>query len=182
MKKKLLIQKYKESWVSDFKQIKKVINEVFLNMEVSIEHIGSTAIRGLSAKPIIDIDIVFDPTIDFEIIKSNLEKLGYYHNGDQGIKDRAVFKRRESNKKHKVLDFINHHLYACPLHSEELKRHIIFRNYLNEHEVERKKYENIKYKIAEEANQDKKVYAELKEVKAKKLIESILKKAKEKHG
>jgi GrpB-like predicted nucleotidyltransferase (UPF0157 family) len=175
----MLIQEYQKSWVGDFNAIKNVINEAFSDIKVSIEHVGSTAIINLAAKPIIDIDIVYDTNEDFEAIKKGLEKLGYYHNGDQGIKGREVFKRGEAKGKHNVLDVITHHLYVCATQSEQLKRHLDFRNYLNTHENERKQYQRMKYDIAEAANQDKKVYATLKESVAKEFIESILKKARQ---
>ena len=173
----MLLEKYKESWIEDFNQIRKVINEELQNLNVSIEHIGSTSIPGLAAKPIIDIDVVFAENINFAAIKMRLEKIGYYHNGDQGIPDRDVFKRDKKAPKHAVLDFINHHLYVCPVHSKELEKHILFRDYLVSNEETRVEYQYIKYKIAEEANQERKKYAQLKEVKAEKFIDSIIAKA-----
>ncbi len=172
----MLIQKYKESWVNDFNEIENVINEALINLQVSIEHIGSTSIPGLAAKPIIDVDIVFDKSVEFVEIKSRLEKLGYYHNGNQGIPNREVFKRVKLFN-HNVLDSISHHLYACPIDSAELRKHILFRNYLIANEDARIEYQNMKYEIAAEANQDKKRYAELKEVKATKFVNSIVEKA-----
>jgi GrpB-like predicted nucleotidyltransferase (UPF0157 family) len=58
-----------------------------------------------------------------------------------------------------------------------LRRHLIFRDYLNNHETARVQYEELKRNIAERANQDIKVYAHLKETMAKAFVESILKKA-----
>ncbi len=170
----MLIQPYQESWVDDFNQIKTTIEALFLDLDINIHHVGSTSVRHLAAKSIIDIDISFGKNVEFETIKSGLETLDYYHNGDQGIKDREAFKRKKTNKKHLILDVIPHHLYVCPLHSQELKRHLAFRNYLTENEKERKQYEIIKYKIAKIANQDKKTYAQLKETQAKAFIEAVL--------
>jgi GrpB-like predicted nucleotidyltransferase (UPF0157 family) len=146
---------------------------------VDIEHIGSTSVPHLAAKPIIDIDIVYGKEIPFEEIKSSLEKLGYYHNGNQDIEDREIFKRFPSTKKHTVLDLIRHHLYVCPAHSQELKRHLLLRDYLRNNNIEREEYEKIKYRIAEMANQNKKEYARLKEVSAREFIDAIIKKANE---
>jgi GrpB-like predicted nucleotidyltransferase (UPF0157 family) len=174
----MLIQEYKESWVEDFNEIKKVITEALVNLPVSIEHIGSTAIPQLAAKPIIDIDIVYPENAAFDELKIRLEKIGYYHAGNQGIPDREVFKRDNTAGKHKVLDFIAHHLYACPADSEELQRHILFRDYLIKIDEARVQYQNLKYEIAEEAHQDRKKYAQLKEVKAKEFVNSIIAKAK----
>ncbi|MBK7869167.1 MAG: GrpB family protein [Saprospiraceae bacterium] len=176
----MLIQIYQESWVHDFNKIKEVIKERLWDVAIQIEHIGSTAVKNLAAKPIIDIDIVYDKNTSFEAIKSRLEKLGYHHHGDQGINGREVFKRNTLNEQHPVLDTIKHHLYVCHIENEELQRHLVFRDYLIKHEQERKAYEQLKYEIAQMANQDRKVYAALKEMMAKAFIASILEKAKEK--
>ncbi len=173
----MLICEYKESWIKDFSKIREVISQALLNLEVSIEHVGSTSIPGLAAKPIIDIDIIIDNYQSFDLVKSRLESIGYYHNGDQGIPSREVFKRVKSFN-HNILDAITHHLYVCPSDSEELRKHILFRDYLIANEDARNEYQNLKFKIADEANQDKKKYAELKEVKAREFIDSVIAKAK----
>jgi len=177
--KKMIIQEYKKNWIDDFKKIKKEVEKSLSGVDVEIEHVGSTSIPDLAAKPIIDIDIVYGANVNFEDIKCRLEKLGYCHLGNQGIKEREVFKRWKSTQKHKVLDFINHHLYVCPVHSEELQRHIMFRDFLVKHKIERQQYEEIKHDIANESNQDQKIYARLKEVKAREFVDSIIKRARE---
>jgi GrpB-like predicted nucleotidyltransferase (UPF0157 family) len=173
----MLIQKYKKQWPNDFKQIKEVIEKNVSTDDIKIEHIGSTSVKGLAAKPIIDIDVVFEKPASFSKIKMSLEKLGYYHNGDQGIKGREVFKRNKQGEHHIILDTIKHHLYVCHVNSEELRRHLVFRDYLRKNEEKRTEYEELKYKIAQLTNQDRKEYANLKEVMAKDFVESIIKKA-----
>jgi GrpB-like predicted nucleotidyltransferase (UPF0157 family) len=174
----MLIQKYNPSWITDFNNIKNVIKEALTNLNVHIEHIGSTSIPNLAAKPIIDIDIVFETPKEFEAIKSGLEKIGYYHNGNQGIPNRDVFKRIQSDAKHEMLDSIAHHLYVCLSDSEALQRHILFRDYLLVNEDARIQYQNLKYALAEEANQDRKKYAALKEEKGNPFIDAVIAKAK----
>jgi GrpB-like predicted nucleotidyltransferase (UPF0157 family) len=171
----MLIQKYQESWATDFNKIKEVIEEKLPNNDIKIEHIGSTSIKNLAAKPIIDIDIVYCKSDSFREIKLGLEKLGYFHNGNQGIIGREVFKREKLKGSHWILDSIKHHLYVCQVNSEELQRHLFFRDYLRENERERKEYEDLKYRIAEKTSQDKKEYANLKEVMAREFVESIIK-------
>jgi GrpB-like predicted nucleotidyltransferase (UPF0157 family) len=173
----MLLLAHQESWAEDFRKIKKVLCISLKGLDVDVEHIGSTSINQIVAKPIIDIDIVFNPNVRFGEIERRLSELNYTHNGDQGIKDREAFKRIKSEEQHGVLDSISHHLYVCPSQSLELKRHLSLRDYLNENESARKEYERIKIQIAEEANQDRKVYAKLKETRAREFIESILKKA-----
>lgn len=173
----MLIQEYQESWVNDFNSLKRILEEGISTDDINIEHVGSTSIKGLAAKAIIDIDIVYEKTASFNQIKQGLEKLGYYHNGDQGIVGREVFKRIQKEEKHVILDAIQHHLYVCQTNSDELQRHLLFRDYLRENQKEREEYEKLKYKIAEIADQNRKEYAKLKEVMAKEFIGSILKKS-----
>lgn len=175
----MLIQEYNSQWPADFQRIKTILSDALTGIPVTIEHVGSTAVPGLAAKPIIDIDVVLADRNDFESIKERLAQIGYYHNGDQGIADRDVFKRTGELTLHNVLDRIAHHLYVCPTESEELKRHLLFRNYLRSNELARNEYQQLKQQLAEEANHDRKCYAQLKEEKAKVFIEIILAKANE---
>lgn len=173
----LLIQAYNPQWAADFQAIQKILRAAFVDLPVSIEHIGSTAVPGLAAKPIIDIDIVMQEHTAFETIKDRLATIGYKHHGNQGIPGREVFKIDPTTSAQEVLDSIAHHLYVCPANSEELQRHLRFRDYLLAHEAARIQYEQLKYAIAEEAGQDRKEYAALKELKATAFINTILEKA-----
>lgn len=64
--------------------------------------------------------------------------MDYYHEGDLGIKDGEAFGYNEK------FEFMTHNLYVCPRGSEELKKHIVFRNYLRTHKEDREKYSEIK--------------------------------------
>ena len=174
----MLIQVYQTSWVDNFRKIKAVLEETLQPLNVSIEHVGSTAVPHLAAKPIIDIDIIYDENTAFEDIKIGLEKRSYFHNGNQGISNRDVFKRDKMLVLYPVLDEIVHHLYVCLSGSEAVQRHILLRDYLLENEDARVYYQNLKYAIAEEVHQDKKHYAALKEVKTKDFIDGIIEKGK----
>ena len=167
-----LIQPYRASWTTDFLNIREKLISVLGDICVNIEHIGSTSVPGLAAKPIIDIDIVYNESSDFELIKLALESLGYYHNGNQEIEGREVFKRLGSQDS--VLDFISHHLYVCRYDSAELQRHILFRNYLRTNPAARDYYQHLKFEIAREAGEDRKKYASIKEVKANSFINYII--------
>lgn len=171
----MLLRKYTSSWKTDFEQIKAVFKSVLNDQDIQIEHVGSTAIPGLDAKPIIDIDIIFNDLDSFENLKSALIKIGYYHNGDQGIPDCEVFKRT-GTLNHPVLDTKTHHLYVCPSHSKALQRHLRTRDYLIKNESARTYYQKMKYALALEANQDRKVYAALKELRLNDFIDSIVEK------
>jgi GrpB-like predicted nucleotidyltransferase (UPF0157 family) len=168
----MLLQEYQTCWAYEFEQLKNKILAPILNLPVQLEHVGSTSITGLAAKPIIDIDLVFQGQI-FNQIKQALESLGYYHAGDQGIKDREVFKRALNPHSDAILDQISHHLYVCPFESIEWRRHVFFRNYLRTNPNMAEVYQALKIAIAEAACQDRKQFALLKETKAKAFFDSI---------
>lgn len=174
----MLLDPYNPKWEEDFKLIKVTLNEALLGCSFTIEHVGSTAVPELVAKPIIDVDVVYYSPTNFNEIRSRLEQIGYYHNGNQGIVGREVFKRKELSK-HKVLDHISHHLYVCSENSEELQKHILFRDYLRKNPRSREQYAKMKLKIATEANQQKKRYAILKTIQLTKFIHDIVKKESE---
>lgn len=171
----MLLQPYNTEWAAHFNAIKTVLDKALQPLTIEIEHVGSTAVPQLAAKPIIDIDIVFNEAItSFTRIQSKLEAVGYNHNGNQGIVDREVFKRK-SFAHHTILDKVPHHLYVCSTNSKELQKHIAFRNHLRNNNADRETYQALKLSIAEAANQDRKLYAALKDIQATAFINDILK-------
>ena len=174
----MVIEKYNINWKNQFSQIKNVL-EKYLSVYTVIEHVGSTASTGMWAKPIIDIIIVIDSKNDFNKIKDDLENIGYYHNGDQGITGREVFKRNKKSL-NDVLDNISHHLYVCEKDNLEYRRNKLFWNYLNIHENSKMEYNKIKHEILERVGKDnRRDYVYVKETEYKWFFEEIIKKAEE---
>ncbi|MFY8024210.1 MAG: GrpB family protein, partial [Sediminibacterium sp.] len=139
----MLIHPYSPDWNIHFQLIKADLNQALFSLDITIEHVGSTAVPGLDAKPIIDIDIVYKDELVFAQIKTALESIGYFHNGNQGIEDREVFKR-DGTSHDEVLDTIQHHLYVCSAESPALKRHLVTRDYLRNNEWARAEYQQMK--------------------------------------
>ena len=142
----VIVEDYNPIWKDEFKKVKNELLTVLLGKILSIEHVGSTSVEGLCAKPIIDIDIVIDK--NFEEVKRLLETLDYIYEGDLGIYGREAFKY--INKSHLMI----HHLYVCNKDNEELYRHITFRDYLRNNKKERDTYGEIKKKMALKYSQD----------------------------
>lgn len=140
--KKVIVEPYNEVWESEFGRIKAEIEYALGNLCVGIEHIGSTSVKGLSAKPIIDIDVIIEDYSAFPEVIRKLHSIGYIHEGNLGIKDREAF--MYSDKQH----LWQHHLYVCPEYSKELHRHITFRDYLRSHSEAVKKYSKVKEEAA----------------------------------
>ena len=139
--KDVIVIPYQASWKDEFHKIANELKEALEGFYLSIEHVGSTSVYGLSAKPIIDIDIIMKREW-FNEVKRRLELVGYHHEGDLGIKDREAFKYED--KKH----LMKHHLYVCPSDSDEYKRHIAFRDWLRVHPEDKDAYAKIKEEMA----------------------------------
>ena len=140
--KHVVVLPYDEQWKQDFLQIKGELQNALGELALRIEHVGSTSVQGLSAKPIIDIDVVIKDCSVFDDVVSVLGSIGYRHEGNLGIEGREAFKY--DGKEH----LQPHHLYVCPEDSAELKRHIAFRDYLRTHPEAVREYSQVKEKGA----------------------------------
>lgn len=114
---------YDHTWPAQFALIRNELTAALGDAAVAIEHVGSTSVPGLAAKPVIDIDVVIRPGA-FPDVRLRLEAAGYRHAGDQGIAGREVFKCADQYRLPK------HHLYVCSYDAAELWRHLTFRNAL----------------------------------------------------
>lgn len=137
-KKHVIVMSYDENWKRAFVDIKSELEGALGSLALRIEHVGSTSVEGLSAKPIIDIDVVIKDTSMLEPVISALTTIGYTHEGNLGIPGREAFKYE--GKEH----LMKHHLYVCAEDSSELKRHIAFRDYLRAHKDAVKEYSRVK--------------------------------------
>ena len=121
---KVKVVPYDSAWKTAFEDIRAELSDALGDLVIGIEHVGSTSVAGMSAKPCIDIDIVIRDYSVFDAVVCALASIGYEHEGDLGIPTREAFKY--SDKPH----LQKHHLYVCPADSPELHRHITFRDFL----------------------------------------------------
>lgn len=157
-RKPVVVLPYDPLWVEEFEKIYASIWPSIQSLAERIEHIGSTAVPGLAAKPIIDMDIVIADDQQFTAVKTALESLGYWHNGNQGILGREAFKYNPAQK----LDLMPHHLYVCSADSTELKRHLTLRDHLRNYPVDRDAYAMVKFSAAQAHPDDIDGYIETK--------------------
>lgn len=161
--KNVIVLPYDKLWKENFEKIAAELTTALNDYIICIEHVGSTSVEGLSAKPCIDIDVVISDYSVFPTVVALLEQIGYIHEGNLGIKDREAFKY--TGKEHLQL----HHLYVCPLDSEELKRHIVFRTFLRDNKDAVEEYSRVKEEAARLFPQDIKKYMEYKSACVEKL-------------
>ena len=163
--KNVVVEKWNLKWKDEFERIADSLGEDVFYNSVKIEHVGSTSVEGLSAKPIIDLDIVIEND-KFEIIKRLLNDKGYKHEGDLGIEGREAFSY--SGKE----ELMTHHLYVCPKDSKELFKHITFRDFLKSNPALASEYSKVKEQAALLYPDDIDKYMEFKS----EIIEKIYKK------
>ena len=140
--KRVVVLSYDPAWQEDFKAITTELEPALHGLIRKIHHVGSTSVEGCSAKPCIDIDIEITDYSVLPAVVRKLAELGYVHEGDLGIKDREAF--CYSDKPH----LRTHHLYVCPQDSEELRRHIAFRDFLRNNPDAVKQYSAVKEQAA----------------------------------
>lgn len=158
----VIIEDYNPNWPLAFETLRQVYLTALQGIDVDIEHVGSTSIPGLAAKPVLDIDIVVN---DFdrlpEIIK-RLSALGYDHRGNLGIEDREAFKRNMERAHGPIKAAMAHHLYVCLRDGDAFKNHIAIRNFLRQNPEKAAEYAALKRQIAEQAGTNKDFYTTLK--------------------
>lgn len=154
MRRPIILEDYDPDWPQQFELLRSRIAPVLGLLAAAIEHVGSTAVPGLAAKPIIDIDVLLRSAADLPDAITSLATLGYQHRGDLGISGREAFLRPPGD--------IPHHLYVCPPEGREFDRHIVFRNQLRSHLDDAKAYELLKRKLAEQYRHDREAYNQAK--------------------
>ena len=139
---KVTVLPYDPAWEAAFQDIKQEIEAALGTLILGIAHVGSTSVKGLSAKPCIDLDVVIPDYTVFDAVVAKLASIGYIHEGNLGIPDRKAF--AYGDKPH----LYKHHLYVCPQYSEELRRHITFRDFLRSNPEAAQKYGAVKEEAA----------------------------------
>lgn len=163
-------------WADEFAALRHVFTAVLGDLILRVEHVGSTAVPGLQAKPILDIDIVMADYEVFPKIIEGLGRLGYQYNGDQGIRHREAFNPQDREVPYTLprRQWNQHHLYVCPTGSAELHRHIVFREVLRARADLREEYEKVKLSIANRSGGNRKNYAQIKETECRAFVELVL--------
>jgi GrpB-like predicted nucleotidyltransferase (UPF0157 family) len=150
-----IVTQYDKNWPIEFIKIKKYLQDHLDSLR--IEHVGSTSIPKMLAKPIIDIDIVIDNINDLPPINDKLSLLGYEFIGDVGVVGRYAYANNQNQ-------LYKHHLYVCLSEENGYLEHIAFRDYLIKHEDKRVEYGNLKKSIALKYPDNPDLYCESKTV------------------
>lgn len=137
----ILVVPYNPQWIRWFNELREPIWSKTNDLIIDIIHVGSTSIKGMSAKPVIDMDIVIDDWNKFPEIVKRLDTLDYIHLGNLGISDREAFKSMKDPR-------YPHNLYVCHKDSVAFKNHILLRKHLLENPESFTRYTDLKLSLA----------------------------------
>src|SRR5512134_880963 len=93
---KPLVVEYDPTWAEEFEALAAVLAEAFGSHILNIYHVGSTAIPGMMAKPVLDLDVELAPGIAIDTATRILAALGYEYEGDLGIPERYAYRNPSS--------------------------------------------------------------------------------------
>lgn len=157
----IIVVDYNANWSNQYEQEKQQVLLALGNTVTNIQHIGSTSVPGLAAKPVIDMLLGLSqiPPLPKQI--SNLEAIGYRYYGELGIPGRHYFRKGMPR---------THQIHAVLTDSEFWQSHILFRDFLRNNSQAAQRYEILKRKLAQEFECDRTSYTNSKAP----LIEQLL--------
>ncbi|HEV7609852.1 MAG TPA: GrpB family protein [Steroidobacteraceae bacterium] len=145
----ILVVDYDPSWPLTFAALRAPIWQALADIALSVEHVGSTSIPGLAAKPIIDIDAIIASRADMSAAVERLAALGYAHSGTLGIEGREAFESPAGPA---------HHLYVCVQGDIALANHLAIRDCLRRNPARALAYGQLKKQLARQFPADAESY------------------------
>jgi GrpB-like predicted nucleotidyltransferase (UPF0157 family) len=149
------VVEYDPAWPELYERERDLIGGSLGDLVAAIEHVGSTAVPGLGAKPIIDMMIGLRGLVDGEACVGPLEELGYEYKGEFGIPGRLYFRKIVEGKR-------RYQIHMVEAGSDFWERHLLFRDYLRGHPDEAVDYYELKVRLAAEFGTDREGYTEAK--------------------
>jgi GrpB-like predicted nucleotidyltransferase (UPF0157 family) len=147
------VTEYDPTWPEQFRQLARRASDALGEIVLGIEHVGSTSVPGLAAKPVIDLDVVVRRE-DVARAVERLAVIGYVHRGEMGVPGREAFRPPPGEPKH--------HLYVCVPDSPGLRDHLRFRDHLRAHPDAAREYAALKRRLADLHRDDRDAYQEAK--------------------
>lgn len=138
---KVILVPYDPTWRKLAQQEAERLKDALSIDVLEVHHIGSTAIPGIKAKPILDFVLVVRNLEELDRHTDEMESLGYVAKGERGIPGRRFFTKDTNGTR-------SHHVHVFQENNSEIERHLIFRDYLLVHDDDAKEYEKLKEKLA----------------------------------
>ena len=163
----IVVTAYSPEWAAEFERESEMIKNILKDNCVAVHHIGSTAVAGLKAKPIIDMMPIVADLRKVDELASEFEKIGYEYLGEFGIAGRRYLRKGGAERTHQI------HIFEAT-NQADIERHLAVRDYLRTHNEAAEEYGNLKEKLAREFPYDIDAYCDGKEEFVKKLEKTAL--------
>ena len=163
----IIVEDYNPAWPEMYRQEAMRRKSILKENCVEIHHIGSTAVPGLAAKPIIDIMAAVRELSDVDKKCSLFEEAGYEYLGEFGIRGRRYLRKGGDERTHQV------HIFS-EKDTENLIRHLAFLDYMRSHAEEREQYAALKKELAQKYPYDIDGYCDGKDAFVKKIEKQAL--------
>ena len=147
---KVAVEQYRPEWEICAKQTVEQLKSILGDTASDIQHVGSTAVRSICAKPIIDIAVGVSCPDDILRFNDALEENGFIFRG-QDQPDQYLYVRGGD-------DFRTHHIHVVAFGSEEWNNYVNLRDYLNTHDEDAEAYSKLKERLAEQYSEDRSAY------------------------
>ncbi len=157
---------YTSLWQKRYRAENRRLRNYIGHSRCLIEHIGSTAVPGLDAKPIIDMAMMIPSLSRLPLWIKRLEKTGYTYKGEYRLSGRHFFTRGSP---------VTHHLHLVTKGSEHWTNWILFRDYLRQHPEEAEKYNQLKKALAQKYPHNREAYTKAKTPLVSRLLAKAIK-------
>ena len=155
----------RSEWGAIAERLAAAIRKALGERAVSVEHVGSTAVPGLAAKPIIDIAVGVSGEAGADAVRDRLEAVGFEFRGNAGDSGGLVFVL-SARPQHRVA-----HVHVVEHGGSQWRRYLAFRDLLLEHESARALYERTKSDLAARFRNDRNSYTNAKDEVVRSLLE-----------
>lgn len=156
------VVEYNQKWNSIYEEEKKKINLILKDILINIHHIGSTSIKNLKAKPIIDILAVVDDINKVDSYNNDFSNIGYKAMGENGIAKRRFFMKDYIDDNGIEKRFSHIHIFDIN-NKLDIERHLAFRDFLRSNKNIAEEYVKIKLEALKNCNNDIELYCDYKD-------------------
>jgi GrpB-like predicted nucleotidyltransferase (UPF0157 family) len=153
---------YSSAWPQQFEQVADTLRAALVDVPTAVvEHVGSTSVPGLTAKPVLDIDVIVSAEHAGPAVAA-LEVVGYVHRGDLGVAGREAFAAPDESPRR--------HVYVCSAGTLNVRNHLAVRDTLRARPDLRDEYGAVKLALAAEPSMDIDTYIARKSAVLQKVL------------
>lgn len=139
---KVRLSEYDTNWIQMYEDEAEILKCMFGDEIVKFEHFGSTAVPNMKAKPVVDMMCLVKDIKKIDLFNEQMERLGYDVAGEWGIPGRRLFRKGGNDR--------THHIHIYQENHPQIKRHLVFRDYLRNHPDEVERYTCFKERLADQ--------------------------------